>query len=68
MPNIDDIAAAMASPEIRKIASLLASAAIKVTGRMTIAEVDQKLSASRLTNLQRIEVKTAMHRANLIAS
>lgn len=61
--NID---AAMASPYVLGVRSLMASAKIKPTGPMDVNDVDQLLCKSRLNELQRISVKTAMIRAGLL--
>jgi hypothetical protein len=45
----------------------LATADINPTGRITVAELDRKLAASRLTTAERIQVKVALDRAGILA-
>jgi hypothetical protein len=61
-----NIAAAMQSPEVRAVKSLMASADLRPLGKMSIAEIDRKLSASRLSIQQRLRVKIALDRAGMI--
>ena len=60
------IEAAMASPHMLGVRSLMASAQIKPTGPMELNDVDRLLSKSRLNEIQKIAVKTAMIRAQLL--
>jgi hypothetical protein len=62
------VTAASASPYVMSVRSLMASADIKPTGKMTIHDIDAKLSKSRLTSTQRISVKVAMERSGLITA
>ena len=61
------ITAALARPEIRVCRSMMAAADIDPTGRLTLAEVDRKLSQSRLRPADRIQVKLALTRAGILA-
>jgi len=60
------IQAALASPEIRSIGRLLASADVTITKQVSIAELDAKLADKGLTTVQRIQIKASLSRAGLL--
>ena len=65
--NAPPIQAAMASPAMRAVRSLMASADIESPiSVLSLAEVDAKLSKSGLTTAQRIQVKSTLSRAGLM--
>jgi hypothetical protein len=61
-----DISAALGSREMTAVRSLMAAANIAPTARITVAELDQKLADSRLSTLQKLELKVAMTRAGIL--
>ena len=61
-----DISAALGSREMTAVRSLMAAAAIEPKGKLTIAELDEKLAGSRLSTLQKLELKVAMNRAGIL--
>ena len=63
-----DIKAALASPEVRGIASRLAAAGIsKPTRPIPLAELNEKLRAAGWSIEQRLEAKVALNRHGLLA-
>jgi hypothetical protein len=61
-----NLQAAMTNREIVGCRSILAAADLHPAGRMTLAEVDRKLSGSRLTVTQRLAAKVALQRAGIL--
>jgi hypothetical protein len=63
-----DVSAALASREVVAVRSLMAAAGIEQPkGKILLADLDRKLSASRLSIQQRLTIKVALNRAGLIA-
>jgi hypothetical protein len=62
------LTAALASPYMMSVRSLCASAGLYPVDRMKLQAIDEKLSKSRLTTEQRIQVKVALERSGLIAA
>jgi hypothetical protein len=63
-----NITAALATPHMRSVRSLLASADIAPSKPMSLKEIDDKLRHSRLNLSQRFSVKVALERSGLIAA
>jgi hypothetical protein len=59
-------AAALADREVVACRSMLAAAGITLKGPITLSELSEKLSASRLSITQRLQVKTALFRNDLV--
>jgi hypothetical protein len=63
-----DISTALGSREVVAVRSLMTAAGIEQPKtKIRLSDLDAKLSASRLTIQQRLEVKVALNRAGLIA-
>jgi hypothetical protein len=60
-----DIQAAVAGlpPNIKRLA---ASADVTIAGRISVAAIDAKLSASRLTTIEKLQLKIGLNRSGLL--
>jgi hypothetical protein len=61
-----NIQAALASPEVRAVAKLLAAADIAITKPLSIAELDTMLAGKGLRTSDRIQLKSALSRAGIL--
>jgi hypothetical protein len=64
--NAFSISAAMASREVIGIRSLMAAAGLEPKGRMSTSELDAVLRDSRLSVLQRLELKLALSKSGIL--
>jgi hypothetical protein len=63
-----DIKAALASPEVRGVAKILAAAGVaQPTRPIPLAELNEKLSAAGVSVEKRLAVKIALSRVGLLA-
>ena len=66
-PGALAIQAALQNPEVRAVTRLLASADVDLVGKITLRELDKRLSAaSKLSIAERLQIKRALDRAGLI--
>jgi hypothetical protein len=64
-----DISAALARPEGRVISRLMAMANIEPPkGKLAVADLDRQLAGSKLTTLQKLELKVSLDRIGALAS
>jgi hypothetical protein len=61
-----DIQAALASPELRQFKSLMSRADINPVGKMTVADVDRRLTAAEVPLGSRLALKIALVRAGIL--
>lgn len=61
------IEAALASREVIAVRSLMAAAGIEQpTGKISVADLDEKFSKSRLSIEQRLQIKVALFRSGIL--
>jgi hypothetical protein len=60
-----DIQAAVASlpPNVKRLA---AAGDVTIAGRISVAEIDHKLGGSRLTTIEKLQLKIGLNRAGLL--
>ena len=61
-----NMSAALASPEVRGIEHLLRQGRIELTDRLNVHELDDKLSKTNMTPVNRMALKGALRRAGIL--
>jgi hypothetical protein len=58
-----EAAVASLAPNITRLAS---AADVAIAGKITVAEIDRKLSSSRLSTIEKLQLKIGLNRAGLL--
>jgi hypothetical protein len=62
-----DISAALARPEGRVISRLMTTAGVELPkGKLAVQDLDRQLSGSKLSTLQKIELKVALDKIGVL--